>query len=776
MDDSAFDARAFSLTGQNTAKPSYSRLQGLASLGGPFKIPGLLKRNGPNFTINYQWTRNRNASTLTGLMPTEAQRGGILAGQPIPLSSISPQALALLQLYPLPNFTGSSRYNYQIPALAGQHQDDVQSRMNKQIGRRDNLSGNFAWQSNRTDNTNLFNFLDTGSTQGWNAGVNWRHNLNPRLFFTLGFNFNRLVARTTPYFADRENVSGIDGISGNNQDAANWGPPALIFSSGISGLSDGQSSLTRSQTASVSGDGFWNRGRHNVTFGTALRKQQFNILAQQNPRGTFTFTGAATGSDFADFLTGVPDASSVAFGNADKYLRGSNSFAYVNDDWRISPGFTVNIGLRWEYWSPVTERYGRLVNIDAGPDFSSATAMVARDSGTPLIHADANNVAPRAAFSWRPLAASSMVVRGGYGIYYDTSVFEPIALLMAQQAPLSTNLRLQNSSAHPLTLAQGFPAAGANGFPTFGIDPNFRLGYSQNWQVSVQRDLPQGMQMVVTYLGIKGTRAEQQFLPNTYPNGAVNPCPACPSGFTYLESNGNSTREAGQVQLRRRLRSGFTAQLQYTYSKSIDDAALGGRGQGGTVIAQNWLDLSAERGLSNFDQRHLVNLMAQYTTGMGLHGGTLVNGWKGAMFKEWTIGSQINAGTGLPLSPVYPAITNGSGVLGSIRPDYTGAPLYAAPPGFFLNPASYAAPQPGAWGNAGRNSITGPAQFGLNASLGRTFQATDRVSIDARLDATNALNHVTFQSWNTTAGSAQFGLPSAVNAMRTVQLTLRARF
>jgi len=780
LDNSAFDARNFSLTGQDTPKPAYSRLQGLVSFGGPFKIPRLLKRNGPNFTVNYQWTRNRNASTLTGLMPTADQRNGILPGEVIAPSSISPQALALLQLYPLPNFTGSSRYNYQIPAVAGQHQDDLQSRMIKQIGRRDNLSGNFAWQSNRTDNTNLFSFLDTGATTGWNTGLNWRHNLSPRLFFTFGVNFNRFAARTTPYFANRQNIGAIAGITGNNQDSANWGPPALLFSSGISGLSDTQSSFTRNQTAGVSWDAFWNRGRHNVTFGTGLRKQQFNILAQQDPRGTFTFTGAFTrgsaGSDFADFLTGVPDASSIAFGNADKYLRGSNSFAYVNDDWRLNPGLTVNVGLRWEYWSPVTERYGRLVNIDAGPDFTSASAVVARDSGTPLIHADANNIAPRLAFSWRPLAASSMVVRGGYGVYFDTSVYQPIAMLMAQQAPLSTSLRIQNTASNPLTLAAGFPANSATVFPTFGVDPNFRVGYSQNWQFSVQRDLPQGMQMTATYLGIKGTRAQQQFLPNTYPSGAVNPCPACPSGFTYLASNGNSTREAGQIQVRRRLRSGFTAQLQYTYSKSIDDASLGGRSQGTTVIAQNWLDLSAERGLSNFDQRHLLNLQAQYTTGMGLHGGTLVNGWKGAMFKEWTVGTQINAGTGLPLNPVFPAIPNGSGLLGSVRPDYTGAPLYAAPPGFFLNPAALAAPETGQWGNAARNSITGPSQFSLNTSLGRTFQATDRVSIDARLDATNALNHVVFQSWGTTVGNAQFGLPTAVNNMRTVQLTFRARF
>ena len=292
----------------------------------------------------------------------------------------------------------------------------------------------------------------------------------------------------------------------------------------------------------------------------------------------------------------------------------------------------------------------------------------------------------------------------------------------------------------------------------------------------MQRDLPGALVLTVTYLGGKGTHEVQDFLPNTYPAGAANPCPACPTGFQYLTSNGNSTREAGQVQLRRRLQSGFRRVSQYTYSKSIDDAALGGRNQGTPVIAQNWLDLGAERGLSNFDQRHLLKAQIQYTTGMGLRGGTLVNGWKGALFKEWTVADQITAGTGLPLTPIYPYPVPGTGVTGPLRPDYTGAPLYAASAGLFLNPAAFVLPPPGEWGNAGRNSITGPAQFTLNASLGRVFQMSDRLSLDFRVDATNVLNHVTFPNWNTTIANAQFGLPTSANAMRSMQTTMRLRF
>jgi hypothetical protein len=128
------------------------------------------------------------------------------------------------------------------------------------------------------------------------------------------------------------------------------------------------------------------------------------------------------------------------------------------------------------------------------------------------------------------------------------------------------------------------------------------------------------------------------------------------------------------------------------------------------------------------------------------------------------------------LTPIYLTPVRGTGVTGSIRPDYTGASLYDAPAGLSLNPAAFVPPAAGHWGNAGRNSITGPSQFLLNASLSRTFRSSERVSLDLRIDASNALNHVTFPSWNTIVGSSQFGLPMTTNAMRTVQTALRVRF
>jgi hypothetical protein len=318
------------------------------------------------------------------------------------------------------------------------------------------------------------------------------------------------------------------------------------------------------------------------------------------------------------------------------------------------------------------------------------------------------------------------------------------------------------------------------------MDPNFRIGYAQTWQLSVQRDLPAALQLVATYLGVKGTHGAQEFLPNTYPIGATVPCPGCPSGFVYRTSGGNSTRESGLLQLRRRLRSGFTASLQYTFAKSLDDDAyLGGEGhtsasasQAGAnaAIAQNWLDPRAERARSNFDQRHLLNLQAQYTSGEGLGGGSLMSGWRGRLLKEWTVITQVAAGTGLPETPVYFATVPGAAFTGTIRPTLTGASLYKASPDLHLNPAAYSAPVAGQWGTAGRNSITGPGQFSLDSSLSRTFRPTRRLSLDARVDATNLLNHAAFTGWNATLNSTQFGLPLAANPMRSLQTTLRLRF
>lgn len=818
-DNSALDASPYSLTGVPASKPVQHSMEAGVTFGGPLRIPHIV-HNGPNFFIGYQWTRNTVASTQSTLVPDAAERQGNFsnetnaAGQPYtvydPVTGlpyvndtvpISPQAEALLALYPLANVTGNPLYNYQTTIVSDTHQDMLQLRLNRDVTPRDQLFGDFALQSDRSANPNVFHFVDNNSALGLLGDANWSHRFGSglfarNLFMTVGYHFSRLRNQVQPQFENVQNISGMAGITGNNQSPANWGPPTLQFSSGLAGLTDANSLFNRNQTDAESLQMFWSFKQHYLSFGGDLRRRDFNYFQEQNPRGTFIFTGAATGSDLADFLIGVPDASALNTGNPDKYLRQWVYDAYFSDDWRLRPDLTITAGLRWEYGAPITELKQRLVNLDIASDFAQVAPVLASSPYGPLtgqqyphslIRPDKMGLEPRVALAWRPIASSSLVVRAGYGVYDDTSVYQNMALMMAEQAPLATSLSVSNSATCPLTLADGFMNCPGTTPQVFAVDPNFRVGYAQTWQLSLQHDLPAAVQMMVSYLGIKGTRGPQEILPNTYPAGGANPCPGCPLGFAYLASYGNSTREAGSMQLRRRLRNGLSAAALYTYSKSIDDdSTLGGQGPispGATSqtvapmqIAQNWRDPAAERGLSTFDQRHLLTSQLQYTTGMGLGGGNLLRGWKKTAYREWTVTTLINYGSGLPQTPYYAGVVPQTAYADVLRASVTGADIYAMPPGLFLNPAAFTPPPAGQFGNARKDSITGPRQFTMNASLLRTFRLREKYNLDARMDATNVLNHVTYTGWITTVGSTLFGTPLAANEMRRIQIVLRLRF
>jgi len=815
--NSYLNAHTYSLTGQATPQPAYNNLRFGGSFGGPLYIPHILKSNGQIY-FNYTGTRNRNASNTTQTMPSLAERTGDfsqavnLLGQPltivdpttglpfpgnvIPVNRLDPAALKLLAFYPQPNFVSPQGYNYQAPLTSVSNSDAGQVRFNRNLNRKNFINGSYGFQRTDGQSVNLFGFVDPTESLGMQGSFSYRHMFNQRINGNWSYTYSRQSTRTTPFFANRVNLSAELGITGNDQSPNNWGPPGIGFSggSGISGLGDASANFTRNQTSAVGYNMLWIHRPHNFQFGGDFRRIDANPLTLSNGRGGFTFTGAGTqevvngvslpntGSDFADFLLGRPDLVSLAVGNADKYFRTSNYDLYFNDDWRVGPSLSINYGVRWEYSSPIVEKYGRLVNLDVNGFFNSVAPVVGNDPVGPLtgkkypdslVQPDKHAVQPRVALAWHPIFGSSLVVRAGYGMNYDTSVYQTIANQMAQQSPLSRTLNLFSTAANPLTLTNAFNSPAGTTPNTFAIDPDFHIGYVHSWQVSAQRDLPGGNVLTVTYLGIKGTRAVQVFVPNSYPTGAVNPCLACPSNFYYMTSNGNSTKESGQVQLQRRFHNGIAATVNYTFSKAIDDAALGGRASGGSVVAQNWLNLAGERGLSPFDQRHLLTFNMQYTSGVGIKGGTLLSGWRGVALKRWTVLSSITAGSGRPATPTYPAATiANTAISGPIRPEYTGADVYDGPVGRFLNPQAFIAPLPGQWGNAGRDSIIGPTQFALNASMQRTFEDV----IDVRLDATNALNHVTYPSWNTNASSLQFGLPNSANQMRQVQLTLRWRF
>jgi len=838
LNNSALDARPFSLTGQDTPKAAFAQFRSTGMLGGPLKIPHAISGQHTFFTINYQLTRGRNATTATALVPTADERAGNfsqalnaatgapvtiydpLSGAPfagglIPTTRLNSAALSLLNFYPMPNFSGDSRYNYQAPIVGISNQTNINSRISETINAKNQLSGNLAWQSSNSSTPNLFDFIDATKMTGINTGLQWNYHITTRLISNLRYSFSRSATNIVPFFANQQNVSAEAGILGNDQAPQFWGPPALAFSSGIYGLSDGSYQINHNNTNAAGDSLIWVRGTHNVTVGGDFRRLDFNQFAQQNARGSFTFTGtmtglagsngqvaSGTGFDLADFLLGLPDASSIAYSpsGADKYFRASWADTFVTDDWHMRGNFTVNFGVRWDFQAPVTELYNRLVSLEVGPDWTTATPVCATATlpggavsctladqvGLPdsLVRPDYHELQPRIGLAWRPFPKHATVVRAGYGLYYNTSVFQPLANQMSQQAPLSDSVTQKYTigEAPSLSLASALtlPAPPTTTAQTFALDPNFRIGYIHYWQTSVQQNLSGSFVATFTYSGNKGTHQVQEFMPWTFPAG--DPSSGYLSGYIYETSNGNSNYNAASAQLQHRFHNGFLANATYVFSKAIDDAStLGGRSASilscAQACAQNWLDLEAERSLSSFNRIHTLNLIFQYSTGMGTRGGTLINGWKGVLLKDWTLGPSLTLGSGLPLTPTVPGlVATGATLPGTMRAEYLGGPLAAVSAGYGFNPSAFGAPASGQWGDAGRNIITGPMQFNLNASAARVFRFGERRSMDVRFDGTNVLNHVTWASWNTMLGNAQFGLPSAANAMRTFQATVRFRF
>jgi hypothetical protein len=814
--NSALNAKNYSVTGLDSPKPAQNTAVFGGSVGGPLWIPHLLRPNGGNFFVNYQGTRARSATTNPTTMPTLADRTGDFSqavnslGQPvtiydpasgapfpnaqIPQTRFSPQALALLKLYPTPNFVSTSLYNYQIPTVGQTDYDNFQVRLSRMLNTKNFVNGLIGYSRTRSQNESQFLFVDHTESTGIHTNEAWRHIFSRQFTGVLTFDYSRLAQTTTPNFANKENIAGEAGILGDDQTPLNWGPPSLGFSggSGIAGLGDGNESLVRNQTIIVTPQFLWFRRPHNYSFQFDYKRQQFNNVGESNARGGFGFTGQATGLfnngvfvpgtgyDFADFLLGVPDTASIAYGNADKYFRSTLWDASFNDDFRVTSTLSLQYGVRWDYYSPVIEKYGRLVNLDVTQGWANSAPVTGLDPvgsltsqsyPTSLLKPDKHLFQPRVGIAWHPFLGSSLLIRAGYGLNANTSVYQGIAQYMSQQSPFSKSFSIPNNLTNPFTLANAFNATPTGSTTnTFAVDPNYLVGYVQTWTVSMQEDLPASLVGTLIYLGNKGTRSAQVFDPNTYPNGAVNPCPTCLPGYSYLTSNGNSHRESATLQLRRRFHNGIAAQGQYIYSKSIDDSA-GLGGAGGTRAAQNWLNLSGERSLSGFDQRHNLQLTTQYSTGVGVHGGGLMSGWRGAMFKGWTFITNLNVGTGLPLTPSY-SLTVAGVSTNLYRPLYTGQPIYDAPEGRFLNPDAFIAPLAGEWGNTGRNTITGPYQFGFSANMARTFAT----KLDVTINSTNILNHVVINGWNTVVNNAQFGLPTSANAMRTLQLQLRWRF
>ncbi len=816
--NSALDASPFSLTGQPLLKPSYAHSRFGLAAGGPLSIPKLLELRGSFVFLNYTGARSRNPHHAVSTLPSPLERAGDFSasdvrgpvlvydpvsrlpfpGNSVPSSRWSRASIGLLGFIPSPNQPGRVQ-NYQLLTSVPQNTDNLSLRFNQSLSRRNRLSFNLNTQNRNGQAAQLFGYRDETQGHGQNAELGWTLNLRTKLISNFRVSLNRNRSETVPYFAYGRDLASELGISGTSHEPINFGPPNLSFTN-FGGLSDASPQLRRDRTLLLHEGLTLVRGRHNLTFGADYRRSQLDSRTDSNARGSFSFSGLATsgldarsqplpftGFDFADFLLGLPQSSSVRFGSANTYFRGASYAVWAQDDWRLRRNLTVNAGLRYEFFPPLREKFSRIANLDIAPGFTGAAVVTPGESGPysgpfpdALINADRNNLSPRIGLAWRPFPQRRLQVRAGYGAFHDGSIYARFASRLASQPPFANTAHWSTSLANPLTLERGFPAQAAGKITnTFAVDRGYRVGYAQTWNLALQQELPYSLVVELGYLGTKGTKLDIQ----RSPNRAVPGSPLTAEqrrlignavGFVFDSSEGNSVYHAAQVRVTRRFKQGLSANALYTFAKSIDNASsIGGAGN---VVAQNDKDLRAERGLSSFDQRHVLNLYYLFSSPFDSarnRGGPLL----ARFLRNWTLGGGLTLRTGQPLTARVlgnRADSGGTGVVGSGRADATGEAITG---GRFFNLDAFTVPPSGRFGNAGRNTIPGPGWFGVNASLSRAFRLGEsRRWIEVRLESNNVTNHANFTGLGAVINALNYGLPTAASPMRTVTATLRYRF
>jgi hypothetical protein len=850
-DNAGLDARSYSLTGIESPKADYNQARFGVNIGGPLNIPKIFN-GGNKWFFFAGWNGSRGSTPYDAFstVPTQDERGGNFSaatyndGKPVRIfdsrtgqqyqfngvqneldpSLISPAATALLKFIPMPNIaTTVSGQNFHYVTSAEGNSDSVNLRLIHNFGAssgpgfglfggggggsgggqrsQNNINFGLNWSRSSNSIVNPFPSLAGGTgTQGLNASVGWTYGKG-RVTNIFRVNYNHNHVSTTNLYSNVIDVSGPGGagIGGISNDPFNWGLPGISFTS-FGGLSDPTPRRELDQTYSISETVAWNRGKHNWRFGGDYRRILQSFRSARSAEGSFVFTGFATsqyasgstqpvtgtGYDFADFLLGFPQQTSLQSG-ANSYNFRANAFDFfAQDDWRFRSNLSFNLGLRYEYNGPYTEAENQIANLDVAPGFTAAVPVLPGHAGPfdgtfpgSLVRPERNNFAPRIGIAWKP--QKKTVVRTGYGINYNLAQYGTMIQNFAFQPPFAntaTNATDVNGliGASPLKLINGFPATGNAVTNNFAVNPNYRLGYVQVWNLDIQRELPGGVVMNAGYNGAKGTRLDTE--------RALVVSGGQP--FTYESSEGNSILHAASVRLRKRMAKGLGLSAQYVFSKSIDDASsIGG---GGSVVAQDPFVISADRGLSSFDQRHKFTGNWILDLPFGENRRFVTKGALSHILGGWQWSGDFTVGSGLYFTPrvLGGGLDISRGVSGSLRANViAGQSISVSDPttlkwfntAAFCSPsAACANPNGSRFGDAGRNIIEGPGQVSMSMSLNKTIQIKESRALELRASANNVFNTVHFTSINTVVNSFTFGEVTGTGGMRRVTLLARFRF
>ncbi len=761
-----------------------------ASIGGP------IIHDNTFFFVDYEGVRETGAESSPGCVPTAAD---ISNNAPVPgdLGSINPVIQKLLALNPWPAPTSSADCyanggsNVTIATPFSNRVDNAIVKIDHNFNKDNLLTGRYYIG----DSSQLFPLALTGGgllpnyntfvpTRVQLISISYVSVLSPSMVNEARIGWNRFAEGFFPEDHDFDPLSiGLDTVgpnTPNNNNSYNFGMPVIS----VSGLpqigSDKANPRQRVDTNWHFIDNItWKAGKHDVKFGYEFRRTSVSQIFNRTFRGRLTFT------DLADFLAGMPDGGTQGIGDTNRNtFENSNAF-YLQDSYRVARNFTLNLGLRYDYFGIVQEKHGMFDNVDP------TTGAVFTVGQGRLYQPDYNNWAPRVSVAWDVFGKQRTVLRAGYGIFYDATSQD----MFLGHLPFS-------SSFDPGVAYSGLPGVGQISFgsPTgvpfsycsssssstcvpvfggyspmtdaFGIDPHIRTPYLQNYNLNLQQQLTRKMVLQVGYVGSHGSKlwdfrdinqpSQAQITAADLSCDCINDASvprrltgSNPSYIYWEESAAKSNYNALQTTYRIEDWHGFTSMFNYTWSHSIDTASDGEDYVPNAAQPTDSTEPQLNRGNSNFDVRNRLtwNFIYQLPNRTGRFQ-RLTNGWG--------LNGILTVQSGMPFHMILEADDfDGSGTFFP-KPDVIGPVHYNySDPTKFLLLTSFAVPctpvasgfdgtayscTPGTrhFGNEGRNSLVGPPFRQLDFSIFKDTNITERLKLELRFEFYNLFNHPNF--------------------------------
>ena len=689
-----------------------------------YSVGGPIIKNKTFFFNSYEGRRAREVATLNTVVPTPAQRAGVT----------NPVIQKLLGLVPAANDGTGTRFMGSAARQRTLNQET--GRIDHSVNEKNFLFGTFIInRDERTEptlqNNNLPGFGDRRPAKRYLISLGYIHVFTPTITneFHAGLNRVRIdfqqaflgnpadYGMTTPSSVMPEIEVGTAG-SGNP------------WFGGINGFPQGRGDTTFQYSDTLA----WTRGRHSIKVGAEFRRFRNN-----------NFNGGTGGfilfPSLAAFLAATPSQTVETALAVTPALRVNALGTFVQDDFKLSARFTLNLGLRWEYNGIPSEKYDRLSVFDFA---NKQLVRIGTNGIDEPYHKQFTNFGPRVGFAWDPFGKGKTVIRSAAGFYYDQPVTN-IVTASGSNPPFSQSVNITQN----INLSTPFNSPPGVGSALQLIDPDFKSGRVLSYNFNIQQELlgtvfqvayvgSQGRHLRLTgdyNQGIGGRRPISQF---TSLNASGQPIAAAGGSMTIQESVSNSNYNGLWVSAEKRLAKGLTFNTSYTLSKSIDNNSVGSS----NPQIQNFYNIAAERALSDFDARQRFVLSGIYLLPFKWER----NGFTSRLSQGWSIAPIVNLQTGNPFSPINPT-TNPSSLLTFDRPDLVaGQPLKLpnATPSQWLNKAAFVLPPLGTFGNAGRNILRAPGFEDIDFAISKTTTVKERVSLQFRAEAFNLFNHPNF--------------------------------